>query len=51
MIEIINNTYIQSQLDRLKEYCQLCKWKGSHTCCYCGLGSKESVRWKEKEKP
>ena len=49
MIEIINKPYIQAQLDRLKEYCQLCKWQGSNTCGYCGIGSREPVRWEEKK--
>lgn len=49
MIEIINKPYIQSQLDRLKEYCQLCKWQGSNTCGYCGLGIKAEVCWEEKK--
>ena len=50
MIEIINEPYIRAQLDRLKEYCQLCKWQGSNTCGYCGLGSKEEVCWEDKAK-
>lgn len=50
MIEIINNTYIQAQLDRLKEYCQLCRWQGSNTCGYCGLQSKSEVCWEDKAK-
>lgn len=49
MIDIINKPYIQAQLDRLKEYCQLCKLQGSNTCGYCGLGSKEEVCLEEKE--
>lgn len=49
MIEIINKPYIQAQLDRLKEYCQLCRWQGSNTCGYCGLGSKDKVCWEEKK--
>lgn len=49
MIEIINKPYIQSQLDSLKEYCQLCKWHGSNTCGYCGLGSKSEVCWEERK--
>lgn len=49
MIEIINQQYIQAQLDRLKEYCQLCKWQNSNTCRYCGIGSREPVRWSERK--
>ena len=49
MIGIINEPYIQSQLDRLKEYCQLCKWQGNNTCQYCGIGSREPVRWIERK--
>ena len=49
MIEIINEPYIQAQLDRLKEYCQLCKWQGSKICGYCGLGRKYEVCWEEKK--
>lgn len=44
MIEIITKETIQAKLDELREYCKLCSWKGSHTCRYCGLGAKETVR-------
>ena len=49
MLEIINRETIQAKLDELRECCKLCRWKESHICRYCGLGTKESVRWEDEK--